>query len=274
MKKQFLVIHSLSFSYVVDGQLEYNLSPKDSGTIMLRTYTNTKTDKQYFFEGKNTNQTLGLYRNENDKLCLDLNGKVVESLLTVSTGSWHTIGISYDTVDPNDSQVVVKYKNIRFFVDGIIDTKQVQAFFNYDSLSFMIGRSHSERTIIDYTDSYPLYGQIEMLVVSNYYVSEATLRNLANEMLGITKTNEYDQFGRFKYKSIENGNVIVSNEYSFKNSTNTSNIVSSEKIVLNNSILTRKYETNAVNNGNITKAGNVLVRFGGASLMLKIKVLY
>ena len=52
LKKQFLVIHSLSFSYVVDGQLEYNLSPKDSGTIMLRTYTNTKTDKQYFLEGK------------------------------------------------------------------------------------------------------------------------------------------------------------------------------------------------------------------------------
>ena len=59
---------------------------------------------------------------------------------------------------------------------------------------------------------------------------------------------QYDQFGRFKYKSIENGNVIVSNEYSFKNSTNTSNVVSSEKIILNNTALTRKYETNAINN--------------------------
>ena len=237
------------YSYVADGQpLEYNLSPKDSGTIMLRAYTNTKTDKQYFFEGFNDKQTLGLYRNANNKLCLDLDGKVVESSLTVSTGSWHTIGISYDTEDPNDSQVVFKYKNIRFFVDGLIDTKQVQTWFNYSSLSFMIGRSHNEIMINNIYNSYPLYGQIEMLVVSNYYVSEATLRNLANEMLGITKTNEYDQFGRFKYKSIENGNVIVSNEYSFKNSTNTSNVVSSEKIILNNSTLTRKYETNAVNN--------------------------
>ena len=215
---------------------------------MLRAYTNTKTDKQYFFEGFNDKQTLGLYRNANNKLCLDLDGKVVESSLTVSTGSWHTIGISYDTEDPNDSQVVFKYKNIRFFVDGLIDTKQVQTWFNYSSLSFMIGRSHNEIMINNIYNSYPLYGQIEMLVVSNYYVSEATLRNLANEMLGITKTNEYDQFGRFKYKSIENGNVIVSNEYSFKNSTNTSNVVSSEKIILNNSTLTRKYETNAVNN--------------------------
>ena len=237
------------YSYVADGQpLEYNLSPKDSGTIMLRAYTNTKTDKQYFFEGFNDKQTLGLYRNANNKLCLDLNGKVVESSLTVSNDSWHTVGISYDTEDPNDSQVVFKYKNIRFFVDGLIDTKQVQTWFNYSSLSFMIGRSHNEIMINNIYNSYPLYGQIEMLVVSNYYVSEATLRNLANEMLGITKTNEYDQFGRFKYKSIENGNVIVSNEYSFKNSTNTSNVVSSEKIILNNSTLTRKYETNAVNN--------------------------
>ena len=215
---------------------------------MLRAYTNTKTDKQYFFEGFNDKQTLGLYRNANNKLCLDLDGKVVESSLTVSTGSWHTIGISYDTEDPNDSQVVFKYKNIRFFVDGLIDTKQVQTWFNYSSLSFMIGRSHNEIMINNIYNSYPLYGQIEMLVVSNYYVSEATLRNLANEMLGITKTNEYDQFGRFKYKSIENGNVIVSNEYSFKNSTNTSNVVSSEKIILNNTALTRKYETNAINN--------------------------
>ena len=84
---------------------------------MLRAYTNTKTDKQYFFEGFNDKETLGLYRNANNKLCLDLDGKVVESSLTVSTGSWHTIGISYDTEDPNDSQVVFKYKNIRFFVD-------------------------------------------------------------------------------------------------------------------------------------------------------------
>ena len=144
--------------------------------------------------------------------------------------------------------MVVKYKNIRFFVDGLIDTKQVQTWFNYSSLSFMIGRSHNEIMINNIYNSYPLYGQIEMLVVSNYYVSEATLRNLASEMLGITKTNEYDQFDRFKYKSIENGNVIVSNEYSFKNSTNTSNVVSSEKIILNNTALTRKYETNAINN--------------------------
>ena len=35
---------------------------------MLRAYTDAKTDKQYFFEGKNTNQTLGLYRNANNKL--------------------------------------------------------------------------------------------------------------------------------------------------------------------------------------------------------------
>ena len=121
---------------------------KDSGTIMLRAFTNAKTDKQYFFEGFNDKQTLGLYRNANNKLCLDLDGKIVESSLTVSTGSWHTIGISYDTEDPNDSQVVFKYKNIRFFVDGLIDTKQVQTWFNYSSLSFMIGRSHAERTII------------------------------------------------------------------------------------------------------------------------------
>ena len=191
---------------------------------MLRAFTDAKTDKQYFFEGKNTNQTLGLYRNENNKLCLDLNGTIVESSLTVSTGSWHTIGISYDTVDPNDSQVVFKYKNIRFFVDGIIDTKQVQTLFNYSSLSFMIGRSNAERTIINYADSYPLYGQIKMLAVSNYYVSEATLRNLASEIKETAKVNGYDQFGRLEYKSISTDNMIVYNEYYRDGNVITDNI--------------------------------------------------
>ena len=46
---------------------------------MLRAYTDAKTDKQYFFEGFNDKQALGLYRNANNKLCLDLDGKVVES---------------------------------------------------------------------------------------------------------------------------------------------------------------------------------------------------
>ncbi len=62
---------------------------------MLRAFTDAKTDKQYFFEGFNDKQTLGLYRNANNKLCLDLNRTIVESSLTVSNDSWHTIGISY-----------------------------------------------------------------------------------------------------------------------------------------------------------------------------------
>ena len=245
------------FSYVADGQvLEYELTPKDSGTIMLRAYTDAKTDKQYFFEGFNDKQTLGLYRNANNKLCLYLDGKVVESSLTVSTGSWHTIGISYDTEDPNDSQVVFKYKNIRFFVDGLIDTHQIETWFNYKSLSFMIGRCYDENMIDDYANSYPLYGQIEMLAVSNYYVSEATLRSLSNELQGFSTINEYDEFGLLKYKELHSSTVKILRTYYDTKTTNAHKeakvpIVKSEIKYYGSKNYTRNYETDNI--GNVVK---------------------
>ena len=149
--------------------------------------------------------------------------------------------------DPNDSQVVFKYKNIRFFVDGLIDTKQVQTWFNYSSLSFMIGRSHNEIMINNIYNSYPLYGQIEMLVVSNYYVSEATLRNLASEIKETAKVNGYDQFGRLEYKSISTDNVIVYNEYYRDGNVITDNI-ELEWIVAENANTIRSYKNDNVNN--------------------------
>ena len=223
---------------------------------MLRAYTDAKTDKQYFFEGFNDKQTLGLYRNSNNKLCLDLDGKVVESSLTVSTGSWHTIGISYDTEDPNDSQVVFKYKNIRFFVDGLIDTHQIETWFNYKSLSFMIGRCNDENMIDDYANSYPLYGQIEMLAVSNYYVSEATLRSLSNELQGFSTINEYDEFGLLKYKELHSSTLKILRTYYDTKTTNAHKeakvpIVKSEIKYYGSKNYTRNYETDNI--GNVVK---------------------
>ena len=223
---------------------------------MLRAFTDAKTDKQYFFEGFNDKQTLGLYRNANNKLCLDLAGKVVESSLTVSTGSWHTIGISYDTEDPNDSQVVFKYKNIRFFVDGLIDTHQIETWFNYKSLSFMIGRCYDENMIDDYANSYPLYGQIEMLAVSNYYVSEATLRSLSNELQGFSTINEYDEFGLLKYKELHSSTVKILRTYYDTKTTNAHKeakvpIVKSEIKYYGSKNYTRNYETDNI--GNVVK---------------------
>ena len=223
---------------------------------MLRAYTDAKTDKQYFFEGFNDKQTLGLYRNSNNKLCLDLDGKVVESSLIVSTGSWHTIGISYDTEDPNDSQVVFKYKNIRFFVDGLIDTHQIETWFNYKSLSFMIGRCNDENMIDDYANSYPLYGQIEMLAVSNYYVSEATLRSLSNELQGFSTINEYDEFGLLKYKELHSSTVKILRTYYDTKTTNAHKeakvpIVKSEIKYYGSKNYTRNYETDNI--GNVVK---------------------
>ena len=82
--------------------LEYDLNIGDSGTIMFRAYTDAKTSNQYFFEARNKAKTrLGLYKDSNDMLCLDLDGTIVTTGLKFTVGAWHTVGISYDTEDPN-----------------------------------------------------------------------------------------------------------------------------------------------------------------------------
>ena len=228
---------------------------------MFRAYTDAKTSKQYFFEAKNKDKILGLYKDSNDMLCLDLDGTIITTGLKFTTGSWHTIGISYDTEDPNDSQVVFKYKNIRFFVDGLIDTHQIETWFNYKSLSFMIGRCYDENMIDNYSNSYPLYGQIEMLAVSNYYVSESTLRSLSNELQGVSTINEYDEFGLLKYKELHSSTVKILRTYYdtkyYDTKTTTAHkeakvlIVKSEIKYYGSKNYTRNYETDNI--GNVVK---------------------
>ena len=249
------------YSCVADGNmLEYNLNIGDSGTIMFRAYTDAKTSNQYFFEAKNKAKTrLGLYKDSNDMLCLDLDGTIVTTGLKFTAGAWHTVGISYDTEDPNDSQVVFKYKNLRFYLDGKIEGRKITTWFNYSNLSLLIGRRYDTESIDNYNDSYPLLGQIEMLAVSNYYVSASTLNNLSNEINGINKINEYNELDMLRYSKVYSGSKqILSNYYSYKTNSKYQNALSSiieeESKFYGSSHYIRSYKTDSL--GNVTNVSD------------------
>ena len=249
------------YSFVADGNmLEYDLNIGDSGTIMFRAYTDAKTSNQYFFEARNKAKTrLGLYKDSNDMLCLDLDGTIVTTGLKFTAGAWHTVGISYDTEDPNDSQVVFKYKNLRFYLDGKIEERKITTWFNYSNLSLLIGRRYDTESIDNYNDSYPLLGQIEMLAVSNYYVSASTLNNLSNEINGISKINEYNELDMLRYSKVYSGSKqILSNYYSYKTNSKYQNALSSiieeESKFYGSSHYIRSYKTDSL--GNVTNVSD------------------
>ena len=249
------------YSFVADGNmLEYDLNIGDSGTIMFRAYTDAKTSNQYFFEARNKAKTrLGLYKDSNDMLCLDLDGTIVTTGLKFTAGAWHTVGISYDTEDPNDSQVVFKYKNLRFYLDGKIEERKITTWFNYSNLSLLIGRRYDTESIDNYNDSYPLLGQIEMLAVSNYYVSASTLNNLSNEINGINKINEYNELDMLRYSKVYSGSKqILSNYYSYKTNSKYQNALSSiieeESKFYGSSHYIRSYKTDSL--GNVTNVSD------------------
>ena len=249
------------YSFVADGNmLEYDLNIGDSGTIMFRAYTDAKTSNQYFFEARNKAKTrLGLYKDSNDMLCLDLDGTIVTTGLKFTAGAWHTVGISYDTEDPNDSQVVFKYKNLRFYLDGKIEERKITTWFNYSNLSLLIGRRYDTESIDNYNDSYPLLGQIEMLAVSNYYVSASNLNNLSNEINGINKINEYNELDMLRYSKVYSGSKqILSNYYSYKTNSKYQNALSSiieeESKFYGSSHYIRSYKTDSL--GNVTNVSD------------------
>ena len=107
-----------------------------------------------------------------------------------------------------------------------------------------------------YKTTYPLYGQIEMIATRSAYCEASTLSSLVNELKGLTKVSEFDEFGMLKKVDIhECGNSILSNTYEYKKRSNNSKYISkqikTEKIKVGSETYTRSYESDAL--GNITK---------------------
>lgn len=249
------------YSYVADGEeLVYDFGISSLGTIAMRAYTDVNENKQYLFEGKDeSGNVFGLFRNSNKSLVIDVNGSKLTTNLLFETNKWQSVSLSFKENISSSSQSS-KYLDIRVTVDDKTWSASESVTFSYKKLDFMIGRSHKEVTIPmifgSYKTSYPLYGQIEMIATRAAYCEVSTLSNLVNELKGLTKVSEFDEFGMLKKVDIhECGNSILSNTYEYKTRSNNSKYISkqikTEKIKVGSETYTRSYESDAL--GNITK---------------------
>ena len=249
------------YSYVADGEeLVYDFGISSLGTIAMRAYTDVNENKQYLFEGKDeSGNVFGLFRNSNKSLVIDVNGIKLTTNLLFETNKWQSVSLSFKENISSSSQSS-KYLDIRVTVDDKTWSTSESVTFSYKKLDFMIGRSHKEVTIPmifgSYKTTYPLYGQIEMIATRAAYCEVSTLSNLVNELKGLTKVSEFDEFGMLKKVDIhECGNSILSNTYEYKKRSNNSKYISkqikTEKIKVGSETYTRSYESDAL--GNITK---------------------
>lgn len=249
------------YSYVADGEeLVYDFGISSLGTIAMRAYTDVNENKQYLFEGKDeSGNVFGLFRNSNKSLVIDVNGSKLTTNLLFETNKWQSVSLSFKENISSSSQSS-KYLDIRVTVDDKTWSASEAITFSYKKLDFMIGRSHKEVTIPmifgSYKTTYPLYGQIEMIATRAAYCEASTLSSLVNELKGLTKVSEFDEFGMLKKVDIhECGNSILSNTYEYKKRSNNSKYISkqikTEKIKVGSETYTRSYESDAL--GNITK---------------------
>ena len=130
--------------------------------------------------------------------------------------------------------------------------------FEYSQLTFSMGRKFNGVSTIsnfgNYSNLYPLYGQIEMLATRAAYCEFLTLKELKDELFGLTKVNEFDEFGMLKKTEVHQaGKTILSNTYAYKTRSDSkylSKQISSETIKVGNQSFTRNYTTDAL--GNLT----------------------
>ena len=245
------------YAYVADGsRLKYNFGQSKTGTIAMRAYTDIIAEKQYLFDGVDTNgKTISLYRGEDLRLYVNQNGIDYNTNLVFTTGVWHTVALSFvNQTSVSGSGTTTYVSQIRVYLDGAyceIPTSYV----SYSNLTINVG-AKTTATRIDtyvlgsYYNSYPLYGQIEMLCANNVYNELSTLQTLANEMRCVSKTTEYDELGMLKKQDVhQDGKTIVANSYTYKTRADASYLsdhIKQERIRYGATSNVRSYTTDAL----------------------------
>lgn len=246
------------YAFVADGnELVYDFNIKNSGTIAMRAFADVSESKQYLFEGKDTNNNIiGLYRNSNNYLVVDVNGSKIESNLKFESNKWHSVSLSFKEVLTSSSNVTNSL-DLRIVLDGESWVYNKNISFSYSNVIFIIGRKFElEKLPISFETSMTyceLQGQIEMLATRAAYCELDTINKLFEELKTISKVSEFDEFGMLKKVDIHRcGESILSNTYAYKTRDNDSKYISkqikSEKIKFGAIIVNRAYETDALGN--------------------------
>ena len=219
--------------------------------------------------------TLSLYRKSDMKLYAEYNGSEISTGLTLSSNCWHTVGLSFDVViipslnpfPPNKGgQITIQPPNeahLTIFVDDACYSKTILTEVSaLQNMKFSIGRMFNESVTStsfgDIKESYPLYGQIEMVAASSELCTSATLLQLEDDLNCMSKTNEYDDLGMLKntYVYDKNDSHVMTLTRNYQTRTNDSMRIS-QRINMDTfafgdeSYWVRQYQYDAM--GNVTK---------------------
>ena len=244
---------SRNYAYVADGsQLVYRFNHTNEGTIMMRAYIDRNVGKQYFFEGKDSQGSkLGLYKESDGKVYVDLKDTVINTGLTFEEGKWHTIGLAFGTEVTSTSLSTTSTRKLRVYLDDDLYDTVAKKSFDFTGLYYSIGRTVDiiiDNTSLNGSECYPLYGQIEMLAEDSNYYSSITTKYLATQLNNISQVTARDELGMLKRKSIHrSGHGILSKTIDYKkrskNSKYMSKVVSAENIWINYQQTKRTYDT-------------------------------
>ncbi len=234
------------YAYVADGsELVYSFGQSNAGTILMRAYTEAINNKQYLFEGKDANgKKLGLYRDGNNRIHIVCDGEDTNTNLSMSNNVWHTVGLTF--LKDSSSSIVEVYLDEQ--------SREFSTPIDFTDIKVSIGRRYDEETVYHHTgnshECYPFYGQIEMLCASTTYADVGDLDSLGAAINPITKTTEFDDFGRVNQNCIYNADSeVLMNIVTYGTRTNTqytSQYVNSEEFLLNNTSFTRSYTYDAM----------------------------
>ena len=212
------------YAYVADGEdLKYDFNIDSAGTIAFKIFTDAKNEKQYILEGIDSlNRFIGLYRDENEKLIVSLNGRTIDTNLILARNKWHNLAISFKGTR-GSSSLRTLYLDIRICLDDKIWQNSYSVDSYFGKLIFSIGRKNSPRneshSFGTYRNYFPLFGLIQMLSTRNAYCEYSTIEELFESFKTTHKRNEFDEFGMLKKSDIVFKNKrILSRTYEYLNS--------------------------------------------------------
>ena len=257
---------SKRYAFVADGEdLAYDFGFSDVGTIVLKAFTDVRETRQYLFEGRDSSgRTIGLYRDVNEYINVEINGTSITTTLKFETNKWQTVAFSFEE-NIKTGYSTTKYLDLRVMLDDQVwtSTKSISA--SFGKLEFYIGKASKKEKIDSSFGSYDTYyalnGQIEMLCSRPSFCEESTLKNLIKKLEGTIKTSKFDELGMLKKVDVFNdGMFIYSTTYAYKARSNNAKYLSkqinNEIIRFGRTLFARAYTFDKV--GNLTNISDLV----------------
>lgn len=176
------------YAYVADGaKLVYNFNLGNNGSIAVNAIFNEDGKNQYIFQNKDSSgRTLGFLRNSNKWLCVEMDGAIYQTGLSIDNNNWSFLSLSWKILYDNDPELGTVYRFLLMRGSSIVE-RDIESSFKYTTFKeTSIGRRLIERPPVNETDynvSDALMGQMEMLVYKNSYLDYSGLIDLKSKLV-------------------------------------------------------------------------------------------